>query len=200
MSGGGAGLLEGSCSLAAFRRQFCRSGVAFLPRSAVPRFGAPATPSPLSAYAGAPLAALPAAFDIRRLVPLSDPTADTRSAPVLRATIARNAPSSRSSPSRSASTLTPDGTTNIVVADAEANVNGATWVRVGLSILPNDTEGWVPRSSLGAGRSSIRDSSLTEPDSPRRCTAPGGSSFARRSAWGHRARPRPPASSTYATV
>jgi lipoprotein-anchoring transpeptidase ErfK/SrfK len=36
-----------------------------------------------------------------------------------------------------------------VVADGEADVNGAAWVRVGLSILPNDTEGWVPRSSLG---------------------------------------------------
>ncbi len=36
------------------------------------------TTPPLAAYAGAPLAALPSAFDVRRLVGLSDPTADTR--------------------------------------------------------------------------------------------------------------------------
>ena len=45
--------------------------------------------------------------------------------------------------------LTPDGTTNIVVADGEADVDGAIWVHVGLSVLPNDTEGWVPRNLLG---------------------------------------------------
>ena len=104
---------------------------------------------PLSAYAGAPLAALPSAFDIRRLVPLSDSAADTRWAPVLRATVARNAPSAKARPVGRLPTLTPDGTTNIVVADGEADVDGATWVRVALSVLPNDTEGWVPRSSLG---------------------------------------------------
>jgi hypothetical protein len=105
--------------------------------------------APLAAYAGAPLAAPPSAFDIRRLIPLSDPAADTRWAPVLRAVIARNAPSPKASPVGRLATLTPDGTTNIVVADGEADVDGATWIRVGLSILPNDTEGWVPRSSLG---------------------------------------------------
>jgi L,D-transpeptidase catalytic domain len=103
----------------------------------------------LSAYAGAPLAALPSAFDIRRLVPLSDSAADTRWAPVLRAAVARNAPNSKAGPVGQLQKLTPDGTTNIAVADGEADVDGATWVRVGLSILPNDTEGWVPRSSLG---------------------------------------------------
>ena len=105
------------------------------------------TPPP--AYAGAPLAALPSAFDIRRLVPLSDPAADNRWAPVLRATVARNEPSPKAAPVGQLPTITPDGTTNIVVADGEADVDGATWVRVGLSVLPNDTEGWVPRSSLG---------------------------------------------------
>ena len=104
---------------------------------------------PLSAYAGAPLAALPSAFDIRRLVPLNDPAADTRWAPVLRATVARNAPGPNAAPVGQLPTLTPDGTTNIVVADGEVDVDGATWVCVGLSILPNDTEGWVPRTSLG---------------------------------------------------
>jgi hypothetical protein len=105
---------------------------------------------PLVAYAGAPLAALPSAFDIRRLVPLSDSAADTRWAPVLRTTVARDEPSPNAAPVGQLPTVTPDGTTNIVVADSEADVDGATWVRVGLSILPNDTEGWVPRRSLGA--------------------------------------------------
>ena len=80
---------------------------------------------------------------------LSDPAADTRWAPVLRATVARDEPSPKAAPVGQLPTLTPDGTTNIVVADGEADVDGATWVRVGLSVLPNDTEGWVPRSSLG---------------------------------------------------
>ncbi len=104
---------------------------------------------PLAASAGAPLTALPSAFDIHRLVPFSDSAADTRWAPVLRATVARDEPGPRAAPVGQIPTLTPDGTTNIVVADGEADVDGATWVRVGLSVLPNDTEGWVPRSSLG---------------------------------------------------
>ena len=103
----------------------------------------------LAAYGGAPLAALPGALDIHRLVPLSDPTADTRWAPVLRATVARGEPSPKAAPVGQLPTLTPDGSTNIVVADGEADVDGEAWVRVALSVLPNDTEGWVPRSSLG---------------------------------------------------
>ncbi len=103
----------------------------------------------LAAYAGAPLAALPSAFDIRRLVSLSDPAADTRWAPVLRATLARNEPNPKAAPVGELPALTPDGTTNIVVADGEVDMDGAVWVHVGLSVLPNDTEGWVPRNSLG---------------------------------------------------
>jgi L,D-transpeptidase-like protein len=96
-----------------------------------------------------PLAALPSAFDLHRLVPLSDPTAGTRWAPVLRATVARKEPSPKAAVAGPLPTLTSDGSTNIVVADGEADVDGAVWVRVGLSVLPNGTEGWVPRSSLG---------------------------------------------------
>jgi L,D-transpeptidase catalytic domain len=104
---------------------------------------------PAAAYTGAPLASLPSAFDVRRLIPLSDLAADTRWAPVLRPTVARNEPSAKAAPVGQLSTITSDGTTNIVVADSEADVDGVTWVRIGLSVLPNDTEGWVPRSSLG---------------------------------------------------
>ena len=109
----------------------------------------PATAGAPLAYAGAPLASLPGAFDVHRLIPLSDPRAATRWAPVLRAAVARGEPGRRGPPVGRLLTLTPDGTTNIVVASGEADVDGTTWVRVGLSILPNDTEGWVPRSSLG---------------------------------------------------
>jgi len=108
--------------------------------SAVPR--APA-------YAGTRVAKLPAAFDLRRLVPLSDPTADARWAPVLRASVARSEPSFKAAPVGRVPARTPDGTTNIVVADREALADGTTWVRVGLAVLPNGTEGWVPRTSLG---------------------------------------------------
>jgi L,D-transpeptidase catalytic domain len=100
-------------------------------------------------YVGMPLAALPSAFDAHHLDPLSDPAADTRWAPVLRTTVARDEPSPKAAPVGQVPTLTPDGSTNIVVADGEADVDGVIWVRVGLSVLPNDTEGWVPRSSLG---------------------------------------------------
>jgi hypothetical protein len=100
-------------------------------------------------YAGAPLAKLPSALDIRRLVPLRDPGADSRWAPVLRATVARSQPSFKSAPIDKVPTRTPDGTTNIVVAHREAYEDGTSWVRVGLAVLPNGTEGWVPRSSLG---------------------------------------------------
>jgi hypothetical protein len=148
MSGGSAGLGGRVVLVGAFAVSFV--GAALLSSRVLPSRVVPRGRSmPLSTYAGAPLAALPAAFDIGRLVPLSDPAADTRWAPVLRATVARDAPSSKAGPVGQLPALTPDGTTNIVVADGEATVNGATWVRVGLSVLPNDTEGWVPRASLG---------------------------------------------------
>ncbi|MGZ6621150.1 MAG: L,D-transpeptidase family protein [Solirubrobacteraceae bacterium] len=108
----------------------------------------PRTPA-LPAYAGAPLAKLPSAFDIRRLVPLSDPAAETRWAPVLRAIVARNEPSFKGAPVGRVPNRTPDGTANVVVADREAHEDGTTWVRVSLAVLPNGTKGWVPRSSLG---------------------------------------------------
>ena len=96
-----------------------------------------------------PLTPLPSAFATARLVPLSDTTGVTRWAPVLRATLARRAPSVHSSPAGWVATRTPEGTTNIVVADTELDRRGALWVRVGLSELPNGSKGWVPRSSLG---------------------------------------------------
>ena len=105
--------------------------------------------APSSAHAGASPAALPPALDIRGLTPLSDPVGVTHWAPVLRTTVARRAPSLKAAPAGLLPTHTPDGTTNIVVARGESVVAGKAWVRVGLSVLPNGTQGWVPRSSLG---------------------------------------------------
>lgn len=124
---------------------------ALLSTRVLPSRGAAATErkQPLSAFAGTPLAPLPPALQIRGLTPLSDPTAETRWAPVLRGTVARDKPSPGAAAVGPLPTLTTDGTTNIVVADAEADEHGTTWVRVGLATLPNGTEGWVPRSSLG---------------------------------------------------
>ncbi|MFZ1996025.1 MAG: L,D-transpeptidase [Solirubrobacteraceae bacterium] len=106
---------------------------------------APAAPS----FTGTPPARLPSALDIRRLVPLRDPTGATRWAPVLHATVARRKPSVHSAPVGRLPTHTPDGTTNIVVANGESDSGGTPWVHVSLAVLPNGSEGWVPRSALG---------------------------------------------------
>ena len=132
-------------SSASWRRRCCPP--AFCPSGGLAR-GRPMPPRP--AYAGAPLAALPSAFDIRRLVPLSDPTADTRWAPVLRATVARERAESESAPRSGSSRRSPRTAPRTSwLPTARPMSDGTTWVRVGLSVLPNDTEGWVPRSSLG---------------------------------------------------
>jgi L,D-transpeptidase catalytic domain len=47
-------------------------------------------------------------------------------------------------------TRTPERTTNIVAVLARASdANGDVWVKVRLTVLPNGTTGWVPRSALG---------------------------------------------------
>jgi L,D-transpeptidase catalytic domain len=102
-----------------------------------------------TSFTGTPPVPLPSALDIRRLVPLSDPTGATRWAPVLHTTVARSKPTIHGAPVGPLPTHTPDGTTNIVVADGESDSRGAPWVHVSLAVLPNGTEGWVPRSALG---------------------------------------------------
>lgn len=102
-----------------------------------------------SSYAGAPLTALPSAFTTSRSVALAKAADVTRWAPVLRTTAARLAPSFDSPAVGWVAARTPEGTTNIVVADGELEHRGVVWVRVGLAVLPNGTRGWLPRSSLG---------------------------------------------------
>jgi L,D-transpeptidase catalytic domain len=102
-----------------------------------------------TSFMGTPSPPLPSALDIRRLVPLRDPTGASRWAPVLHATVARSRPTVHSAPVGPLPTHTPDGTTNIVVADGESDSRGTPWVHVSLAVLPNGTEGWVPRRALG---------------------------------------------------
>lgn len=107
-------------------------------------------PAPAAAsFTGTPPAALPSALEIRRLVPLSDPTGATRWAPVLHTTAARSRPTVHSAPVGLLPARTPDGTTNVAVADGESGSRGTQWVHVSLAVLPNGTKGWVPRSALG---------------------------------------------------
>jgi hypothetical protein len=109
------------------------------------RLSAPAATS----FAGAPLATPPSALEIRRPVPLSDPGETTRWAPVVHATVARSEPTLHSAPIGLLPARTSDGTTNIVVADRESDSASRPWVHVSLAVLPNGTEGWVPRSAIG---------------------------------------------------
>ena len=110
---------------------------------------APLSTTQWGAYPGARVTTLPSALAIRRPIALPDPGAVTRWAPVLRPVLAHKLPSVKSPVVGLLRARTSDGTTNIVVADAEADVAGTTWVRVGLAKLRNGTEGWLPRSALG---------------------------------------------------
>ena len=72
-------------------------------------------------------------------------------APLRRAVSARAAPSPRSAVLTRLAVRTPEGTPHPVpVLRRRSDTRGRVWVRVGLPVLPNGTEGWVPRSALGA--------------------------------------------------
>jgi hypothetical protein len=86
-------------------------------------------------------------------VPLHDRRL-TRWQAVRRDAIARAAPSPGARAVGRLPALTPEGTTNVVLPRRVArDRRGGLWVRVVLPVLPNGTEGWVPRSALGAAGS-----------------------------------------------
>ncbi len=91
----------------------------------------------------------PAGFTIPKPRQLRHAADVTRWAPVLAATQAHERPSSGSPVVVRVDELTPEGTTNLVVADGEVTRGGATWVHARLAVLPDARTGWVPRSSLG---------------------------------------------------
>ncbi len=47
------------------------------------------------------------------------------------------------------SSLTPEGTTNLVLVLGSAWRGGVEWVHVRVPVLPNNTTGWIRRSALG---------------------------------------------------
>ena len=98
------------------------------------------------------IAALPApvkGLRIPRAQLLRDGAHITRWAPVEQATQARERPSPTSRVVASVSTTTPEGTSNLVVVDAEVTTDGVTWVHARLAVLPDGRTGWLPRSTLG---------------------------------------------------
>jgi hypothetical protein len=71
-----------------------------------------------------------------------------RWAPVTLAVAALPSPA-RGAPVATVSTITPEGTTNLVLVLGSAWRHGVEWVHVRLPVLPNNTTGWVRRSALG---------------------------------------------------
>jgi lipoprotein-anchoring transpeptidase ErfK/SrfK len=70
-------------------------------------------------------------------------------APIVSDVLARSAPARGASAVLSVSTVTGEGTQNIVLILARMSAGGATWYRVLLASLPNSMTGWVPASALG---------------------------------------------------
>src|SRR5262245_8404220 len=78
----------------------------------------------------------------------SDGASSYRYAFVMRRVTARRAPSRTAAPVAKLKLVSPEKTTNLVLAlDGRRTASGA-WIRVRLPVLPNNTTGWVPRRSL----------------------------------------------------
>jgi L,D-transpeptidase catalytic domain len=83
----------------------------------------------------------------------SAPGGGSRSAYVHRSVSVRTEPNLTSKVVARLHTVTPEHEPNLVLALAgKIDENGVSWVRVRLSILPNGSTGWVPRSALGGFR------------------------------------------------
>jgi L,D-transpeptidase catalytic domain len=86
---------------------------------------------------------------VARSFTLSDgATATYRYAFVMRRAVARRAPTGAAGPVANLKLLTPERTTNLVLALEGRRTSSGVWIRVRLPILPNNTTGWVPRRSL----------------------------------------------------
>ncbi len=82
----------------------------------------------------------------------SGATATYRWAFVIRRVVARSAPSRTAPPVARLKLLTPENTTNLVLALEGRRTASGVWVRVRLPVLPNNSTGWVPRRTLGNWR------------------------------------------------
>jgi hypothetical protein len=109
------------------------------PAASDPALRAAALPSPIEP-----------AFVPGSAQPLGAQRGVTWHAPVRKVTVARGAPDPAAAPVAWISTLTPEGTRNIVLVLGRAQAdNGRLWVRARLAGLRNGATGWVPRSALG---------------------------------------------------
>jgi lipoprotein-anchoring transpeptidase ErfK/SrfK len=115
--------------------------------------GLPASPAP--------------AFAIPRPRALVPSAHETRWAPLLQDVAVRSSPDPASSALARLATETPEGTANLVPVLARArNVDGSIWIRVRAPALPDNVEGWVPRSALG-GYTSVRTHLVVDVDRQR---------------------------------
>jgi hypothetical protein len=91
-------------------------------------------------------------FGIPRAQQLAGGADITTWAPVREAVTAHARPSWSSPVVVPVGLATPEGTTNLVVAEGEVTRGGVNWVHVRLAVLPDGQTGWVPRSALGGWR------------------------------------------------
>ncbi|HET8652128.1 MAG TPA: L,D-transpeptidase [Gaiellaceae bacterium] len=75
-------------------------------------------------------------------------TATYRYAFVMRRVVARASPRRGAQPVARLMLLTPENTTNLVLALEGRRTKSGVWIRVRLPVLPNNRTGWVPRRSL----------------------------------------------------
>jgi lipoprotein-anchoring transpeptidase ErfK/SrfK len=95
---------------------------------------------------------LPAPADPAFLIPEPRGLARTtaRWATVVRSVPARSAPAVDATPVASVQPVTPEETTNVVLAtDSAADESGRLWIAIRVPALPENLTGWVPRSALG---------------------------------------------------
>jgi L,D-transpeptidase catalytic domain len=92
-----------------------------------------------------------AAFAVGPPIRLARHAHETTWAAVRRDVVARRRPAASAPPVGALAARTPEDTTNIVLPLARRrDAHGGLWIRVRLPVLPNGTEGWVPRAGLGA--------------------------------------------------
>ena len=141
--------------------------VCFVTASMLVAFGTSTEPETVSAKTAlADSAGLPAAPALGLRIPrpslLKNSASLARWSPVLKPVTARTKPSTEAAAVAQLSTLTPEGTSNLVVVlERATDESGELWVRVQLPVLPANTTGWVPRRTLG-GYTLVRTRLLVE--------------------------------------
>jgi L,D-transpeptidase catalytic domain len=97
-------------------------------------------------------APLQPAFSVPRPTPIESPRHASRWASILRSVAVRADTDDAARVVATLDTMTPEGTSNLVLVLGNAFDDGRAWARVRLPVLPNNTTGWVPRRALGGYR------------------------------------------------